>query len=86
MARKWTEHNLTEHMLKRLAQLASPSGDHNHGTSMGALHWRGMVEDGPIVERPLSRSGYPLPPARLPCCVITDKGREALAEARAEGW
>ncbi len=86
MARTWTTHNLTEHMLKRLAQLASPSGEHNHGTSMGALHWRGMVEDGPIVERPTTRSGLAMHPVHRPCCVITDKGREALAEARAAGW
>ncbi len=83
--RTWTEHNLTEHMLKRLAQL-SAGIDHNHGTSMGALHWRGLVADGPIVERPLTRSGFPMHPVRSPCCVITDKGRAALDAARAEGW
>jgi len=82
----WTEHKLTTHMLKRLAQLNAPcTAGHNHGTSMGALKVRGLAEDGtPTVV------GGPEPWQRrtihVPCCRITQAGREALAQARREGW
>ncbi len=81
MPRFWTKHRLSTHMLKRLAQLSSPNPSaHNHGTPMTALEFRGMVEnpDRSWCEDFRQYDG--------PCCVITDLGREALAEARAEGW
>lgn len=82
-SRKWTAHKLTEAMLKRLACLAA-NIDHHHGTSMAALKSRGLAEDG---DEHTETIGYGY--ARticLPCCRITEAGREALAKARAEGW
>ena len=74
--RPYTRHKLTGSMLKRLAQLASPSKEHNHGTSMHALYFRKLVtgwEQG-------NREPWPN------CCTLTEAGREALADARREGW
>ncbi len=79
MARFWTQHRLSSHMLKRLAQLQAGCS-HNHGTPMTALEFRGMVDNPERhwCEDTRQYSG--------PCCVITEAGRDALAEARAEGW
>lgn len=81
MARFWTQHRLSTHMLKRLAQLSGPRPrDHNHGTPMTALEFREMVRcrHNLAFADELTLEGG--------CCEITDKGREALAEARREGW
>ncbi len=83
--RTYTAHKLSEHMLKRLAQLSSPSGKHEHGTPMGALKYRGLVDDGP--ERVVPYGDYVFSrKIHDPCCVLNDAGREALSQARALGW
>ena len=71
-------------MCKRLAQLNAEI-DHNHGTSMSALRFRGLVEDGPVKEMRNETHGFTYRRSD-PCCLLTDAGREALAEARREGW
>ncbi len=81
--RPWTRHKLTGSMLKRLACLAA-NIDHHHGTSMDALKRRGLAEDG---DPKTEAIGYgQVRTIHLPCCRLTEAGREALAEARAEGW
>jgi len=72
-------------MLKRLAGLASPSGKHEHGTAMGAVKFRGLAEDGDEITEEYGYHGFTRTIHR-PCCRITEAGRKALAEARAEGW
>ena len=68
----FTSHYLSEPMLKRLAKMVAgrPSGA---GQTMSALERRGMVTD-------LGYQNYPN------SYELTGLGREALAEARAEGW
>lgn len=80
----WTRHKLSTHMLKRLAQLSANTG-HNHGTAMTALKYRGLAEDGDEITEEYGCHGFTRT-IYLPCCRITEAGREALAEARAEGW
>ncbi len=72
MARKWTDHKLSEPMLKRLARMAAghPSGA---GTTMMALVDRDMAIE-------LFAGVYP------DSYAITDWGRRALNDARADGW
>lgn len=72
MMATWTSYYLSEPMLKRLAKMVAghPSGA---GTTMLSLERRGMATD-------LGYQNYPS------SYEITDRGREALAEARAEGW
>ena len=79
--RTWTQHKLTTHMLKRLAQLQAGLTP-NYGTPMSALIHRDLVEE---YEMEVDGIGIAM---RWPvqACRITDAGREALAEARAEGW
>lgn len=80
-ARFWTKHRLSGHMLKRLAQL-SAGHQANCGTPMTALVFRGMVEEcEKEVEARTGGGTWLITEHR-----ITDLGREALAEARAEGW
>lgn len=81
--KRYTRHKLTGSMLKRLAQLAANNG-HHHGTSMGALRARGLVEDG---EEHTEAHGYgQTRTVCLPCCRLTEEGRQALEDARAAGW
>ena len=81
----WKVHRLTPHMIKRLAQLASPSGTHEHGTPMSALKFRDLAEDGPSHKETYGDHGFTRT-VWHPCCQITEAGREALAEARRQGW
>jgi hypothetical protein len=82
--KRYTRHKLNGHQLKRLAQLAANNG-HQHGTSMGALRARGLVEDGDEITEQYGCHGFTRT-IHLPCCRLTDAGREALEEARAAGW
>ncbi len=79
----WTRHKITDAALKRLACLQA-NIDHHHGTSMAALKFKRLAEDGDEYTETIGY-GYTRTMHR-PCCRITDAGREALAEARQEGW
>ena len=79
----WTRHKIMDSALKQLAAAVNredgslyPGVGYGAPASRGALLARGLAED---VERPSKTySGHDT--------VITEAGREALAEARAEGW
>ena len=82
--RPWTRHKITDAALKRLACLHA-NIDHHHGTSMAALKFKGLAEDGDEHTETIGSHGFTRT-IHLPCCRITEAGREALAEARREGW
>lgn len=71
--RKFTEHKLTNPMLRRLAQMVNERSKHGHGTSLLALVDRGLAERIPGGEYPRTHRA-------------TAAGREALVKARAQGW
>jgi len=69
---KYTKFKLTDSMLQRLSAIVG-GRPHNHGTSLGALEARRLVY-------PTAATSYPKGYA------ATDTGRQALADARREGW
>ena len=68
----YTEHKLTDAMLRKLSRLRKGPADFYSGTG-DALVSRGLAEGGWDGVRPIPYS-------------ITDAGREALEQARKEGW
>ena len=86
--RTWTEHRLTDGMLRQLCVAMSndrgsvhPGVGKNAGSSRSALKRRGLIRE--------TTTDYTSPTGRswpIYDDVITPTGREALAAARAEGW
>lgn len=83
MSRTWTEHNLTESMLKQLAAAVNradgslyPGIGNGAPSSRCALAARGMV-------MPMERRNTYGNPWDI---IITQAGRDTLAAARREGW
>ncbi len=84
MSKTWTEHNLTESMLKQLAAAVIrddgslyPGIGHGASSSRAALFIRGLA-DNAVYEC-----------KAYPGCRddrINDAGRKALEDARREGW
>ena len=81
----WTRHKITDAALKQLAAAALrddgslyPGKGHGAPASRMALRNRGLIED---KEQPCKAYG-----GLQWDEVINDAGREALAEARQEGW
>jgi len=77
---KYTKFKLTDSMLQRLSAIVG-GRPHNHGTSLGALEARRLVMVDPSI--PDRRDVATLYPRGY---VATDLGRQALADARREGW
>jgi hypothetical protein len=84
MSKSWTEHNLTESMLKQLAAAANredgslyPGIGYGAPSSRAALFLRGLAVNaaGDCKEYPGCRDDR-----------INDTGRKALEDARKEGW
>jgi len=71
MPSKYTQHKLSDAMLQRLSRASK--GKRVGGISVPALVDRGLLFDAEAGER---RASYQ----------ITDAGRDALAQARREGW
>jgi len=72
----YTQHKLTDAMLRRLSK--TKNGKSPGGTSTDALERRGLVKT--------SRATVKSEQTRTWRTEITDAGREALAQARLEGW
>lgn len=73
----WTDHKLTDAQCRVLASFITEEAtgrpyEHKHGVAADALHRKGLIN---------RRFGL-----ANPCCVILDAGREALKQARKEGW
>lgn len=91
MKRTWTEHKLTDNMLKQLAAAVSRDDGNLHpGVGYGApsgrsaLDARGLVETVVIGEDPATFDWAK--PRKNYGTFITAAGREAFAQARKEGW
>lgn len=83
--RPWTRHKIRNSALKQLSAAVNredgslfPGVGHGAASSRAALLARGLAEE---VEQEMPR-GY----VGNSNIVITEAGREALAEARQEGW
>ena len=80
----WTRHKIMDSALKQLAAAVNredgslyPGVGYGAPSSRAALLARGLVED---IDQPSTEYGHCFD------TVITDAGRDALAEARREGW
>lgn len=72
-SKTYTQHKLTDPMLQRLSEASKPGGTFRGGVSMVSLEERGLVRVGALYHSQRRK-------------VATEAGRQALAQARAEGW
>ncbi len=91
MKRTWTEHKLTDNMLKQLAGAISrddgsmyPGIGYGAPSGRSALETRGLCETIVISEDPATY--HWAKPRKNYGTYITAAGREAFAQAREEGW
>lgn len=75
----WTEHKLTDAQCHVLASFIAEETTgkkytHKHGMASFTLKGKGLV------------TRFEDRPDFYPCCTITAAGRQALKDARSEGW
>jgi len=76
----YTEHKLTDAMLRRLSPIVN-GRKHNHGLALRALVYRELVSCGEPRLNSFGEHSWWVGPY-----TATDAGREALLRARVEGW